>query len=52
MPYRVEKRGTNWHVVKLVKTGKGSSTQSVGKHATKEEANKQLAALKVNVEDA
>lgn len=52
MPYRIEKRGVKWCVVKLKNTPTGSSTEIVGKHDTKEEANKHLAALKINVEDA
>lgn len=52
MPYEVRKRGTKWVVVKLKKGPDGESTEEVGKHDTKEEANKQLAALKINVEDA
>lgn len=52
MPYKVEKRGTKWVVVKRKKSGDGESTEVVGKHDTKEDANKQLAALEINVEDA
>lgn len=53
MPYEVRKRGTKWVVVKLKKAGDGTeSTEVVGKHDTEREANKQLAALKINVEDA
>lgn len=49
MPYRVEQRGDWWHVVKVLAKGR---TQSVGKHDTKDKAHRQLAALKINVEDA
>lgn len=53
MPYEVRKKGTKFVVVKLKKGRDGvESTEEVGKHDTREEANKQLAALKINVEDA
>lgn len=53
MPYRKEKRGTKWVVVKVKKAGDGTeSTEVVGRHDTKEQADKQLAALHINVEDA
>ncbi|QNJ57645.1 hypothetical protein SEA_KEANU_39 [Streptomyces phage Keanu] len=53
MPYRKEKRGSKWVVVKIKKASDGTeSTEVVGKHDTEEQAKKQLAALKINVEDA
>lgn len=53
MPYEVRKRGTKFVVVRLKKAGDGTeSTEVVGSHDTKDKANKQLAALKINVEDA
>lgn len=53
MPYEVRKKGSKWVVVKLKKSTDGTeSTEEVGKHDTREEANRQLAALKINVEDA
>jgi hypothetical protein len=53
VPYRKEKRGTKWVVVKLKKAGDGTeSTEVVGRHDTEDKANKQLAALNINVKDA
>lgn len=53
MPYEVRKRGTKFVVVKLKKSADGTeSTEVVGRHDTKEQADKQLAALHINVEDA
>lgn len=53
MPYRKEKRGSKWVIVKLKRGRDGTeSTEVVGRHDTEADANKQLAALKINVEDA
>lgn len=53
VPYRKEKRGSKWVVVKIKKASDGTeSTEVVGRHDSEDKANKQLAALKINVEDA
>lgn len=53
MPYEVRKKGTKWVVVKLKRAGDGTtSTEEVGRHDSRAEANKQLAALHINVEDS
>lgn len=53
MPYAVRKRGPKWVVVKLIKRlGGEESTEIVGRHDTKEQAEAQFRALQANVEDA
>lgn len=53
MPYEIRKKGPKWVIVKLKKGRDGTeSIEQVGSHDTEEQAKKQLAALKINVEDA